>query len=668
MVKKYTINREIAGKYRIAYENELDSQQLAVATAGKGPILVIAGAGSGKTRALTYRVARLIEDGASPDRILLLTFTNKAAREMLKRVESLLGNASTRVWGGTFHSVCSRILRRSGAVLGYQSNFSILDSEDARDLLEACIEASGLDIKDKRFPKPNVILEMLSTSLNKNITLENVLVAFGPAFIQFRQPIEKILALYAERKLARNVMDFDDLLVNTKRLLLEHPEVKQFWCSSFDYILVDEFQDTNLLQSQLVDLLAQTHRNIMAVGDDAQSIYAFRGAHFDNMYKFTDRYADATLLKLEHNYRSNPEILDLANYSIQGNRKQFSKVLRATRPACGERPGLIPARDADEQAAFVASRILELRDQSMDLSEMAILYRSHWQSLELQLELTRRDIPYIIRSGLKFFEQAHIKDILAYIKVLVNPRDEIAWKRLFKQVQGVGKALATKLWEQMSARPDPLHYLLHTNEPVKTRAPLAWQAFIELLMQISQAEFLKLPGVQIELILNSYFSEFVRTSYENATVRLEDIEQLGHFAGRYDSSENFLAELSLLSSERVSGPGGLAGEDPGADLDNENEGKVVLSTIHQAKGLEWRVVFLIWATDGKLPSARALREDGGEEEERRVFYVALTRAKDELDICYPLTERDYSKLTVVQRPSRFISEIPPEKFELWELG
>ncbi|MBC7930849.1 MAG: ATP-dependent helicase, partial [Rubrivivax sp.] len=630
----------------------------------------IAGAGSGKTRAITYRVAYLVEQGVAPARIVLATFTNRAAREMLRRVESLTGgttDVARRVWGGTFHRIANLILRRHAESIGFTSNFSILDTEDAKDFLNVCVDEAGVDTKARRFPKAEVLLDIISFATNTDTPISEVVPRRYPFFEPLSQQITRVDRLYMERKRERNVMDYDDLLLNWKRLMEEKDEIARLYQEQFEHVLVDEYQDTNKLQAEIVDLLALKHRNVMVVGDDAQSIFAFRGASVEGIYEFPKRYPEARIYRLETNYRSTPEILAVANVSIASNRRQFTKTLRAARPSLGLSPALVPCRDADQQAAFIASRILELRDEGVSLREMAVLYRSHYHSLELQLELTRRGIPYRVRSGTRFFEQAHIKDVVAYLRLTANPRDEMAWKRVLRLVPNVGTATANRVWERIGYAPDPLALVLRGEaDAAATRRGTGWQEFRALLEELVRDDVRASPGRQIETILARGYEDYLENNYENAEARLEDLRQLAHYSARFSSVEEFLAELALLSTERYGAPQGLTAEDvvEGGDEDE----LLTLSSVHQAKGLEWRAVFIVWAADGKFPSPRSLRDAEGEEEERRLWYVALTRAQDQLYITYPLMVTDYSsRQSVLQRPSRFVTEVPPELYEIWSL-
>ncbi len=633
---------------KINYQAELNPQQHEVVMAPGGPVLVIAGAGSGKTRAITYRVSHLIESGVDPHRILLVTFTNKAAREMLHRVEILIGLDLRKLWGGTFHHVGNLILRRHAPLLGYTHQYTILDREDSKDLMETCITDIGINTKEKKFPKGDILKDIVSYSVNTEKTIEQVVIDRYPHFHGFMEIIHKITQHYEEKKKKLNLMDYDDLLLNWKVLLEKHPEVKAIYGSRFLHILVDEYQDTNKLQADIVDLLAGNHRNLVVVGDDAQSIYSFRGAHFANIIEFPKRYPDAKLYKLETNYRSTPEILRLANSSILHNQRQFEKVLQAVRQR-GSQPVLVPLRDVLHQADFVAGRILELRDDGISLDEMAVLYRSHYHSMELQLELTRRGIPYIVRSGLKFFEQAHIKDVISYLKVLINPLDELAWKRILRLLPKIGRATSDKIFRHLAALPDPLGGL--ESEETRSLIPKAaipgWQEFVRLIGILQNPELKKSPATLIELVLKGGYQEYLQSKYTDYRERGEDINQLANFASRYKSLEDFLSELALLGT--VESETAVIGSD-------EEEGRVILSTIHQAKGLEWQAVFMIWLAEGRFPPSRAFDSAEDEEEERRLFYVAATRAKDELYLCYPIVSESWRGLGFL-RPSRFIQEL-----------
>ena len=698
-MKKYVIKRDegTLPEKLTRYREELNAEQFRVVTAKPQASLVVAGAGTGKTRTITYRVAYLIEQGVSPQRILLATFTNRAAREMLRRVETLTGSQNVhRIWGGTFHRIANLILRRHAVSIGYDSNYSILDSEDAKEFVNVCIDEAGIDTKAKRFPKAEVIQDIISYANNTDLPIENVIIGKYPYFEMLTSQIKRVDLIFQERKRERNVMDYDDLLLNWKRLLITKPEIADLYAEQFEHILVDEYQDTNRLQAEIIDLLAVKHRNVMVVGDDAQSIFGWRGAEFTNIYEFPKRYPEAQIYKLETNYRSTPEILGLANTSIACNRKQFPKMLQAVKSSREFKPALVPCSNVEQQSAFIASRILELRDEGTSLEEIAVMYRSHYHSLELQLELTRRNIPYRVQSGVRFFEQAHLKDVISYLRIIVNPRDELAWKRILKMIPSVGNATANKIYEAMvlSEPPAVASGLIKKSEmsanisnaklqPSATadgsdkltlilpaslnrlQGKQSWQDFVKLLELLTTDENRNNPAKQIELILTNGYEQHLQETFENAEARLEDLRQLVLYASRYDSTESFLSELALLSTERFKEPSGIAGED--VIQGGEEDELLTLTSVHQAKGLEWKAVFIIWAAEGKFPSPRSLKEIDSEEEERRLWYVALTRAQDELYMTYPLMMVDYSRQTILQKPSRFIMECPPILFEVWSL-
>jgi len=613
-----------------------------------GPLLVIAGAGSGKTRALTYRVARLIERGVKPENILLATFTNKAARSMLARVKTLIPADISRLWGGTFHHNAHLILRRNAHLLGYQNNFSITDSEDARQLMTSCRADVVSNTDGEKFPKGNVLADMVSLSSNKTEPIENIVQERYPFFCGYLEDIKKIASRYEMRKKSLNVMDFDDLLLNLRKLLREFPEVLGFYAELFSHVLVDEYQDTNLLQAQIVDLLASGHRNLMVVGDDSQSIYSFRGANFANIIEFPRRYPDCRIFKLETNYRSTPEILHFANLSIENNERQFQKTLKAVREG-GIKPALIPARNVFQQATFVAQRIAELHQEGVPLDEVAVLYRAHYHSMELQMELIRWGIPFEIRSGIRFFEQAHVKDVIAYLRILANPHDETAWKRALGLYSRIGKATAAKIWNFLAGREQPLAAVMSDDflkAAAKTATPGLLRCRNTLKILIDADRDGKIPEL-IRLVLDSGYQEYLQGKYTDTKAREDDLLQLAEYASKFYSLENFLSELALMTD--------VGEEEP----EEGGGGKVVLSSIHQAKGLEWTVVFILWCAEGMMPLARALKDPGGEEEERRLFYVAVTRAKDQLYLCYPLADYGRGMGNMILSPSRFIREVTP---------
>ncbi len=653
---------------QIDYAGQLNPQQHAAVTAAPGPSLVIAGAGSGKTRTLTYRVAFLLEQGIPANRILLLTFTNKAAREMMRRVADLLGGDLAALWGGTFHSVGNRILRRHAELLGSPRDFTILDREDARDLIAACIDDANIDVKATRFPKADVLADVFSLSINTGKPLVALWAEQYDYFSPLAPQIADLQTRYTQRKRATGVMDFDDLLVLWLQLLQNHADVREQYQRQFQFVLVDEYQDTNKLQSDLIDLLAARHHNVMVVGDDSQSIYSWRGANFQNILQFPIRYPDAKIYKIETNYRSTPEILSLANAAIAPNVNQFAKELAPARKP-GIKPVLVPCGDAGEQAVFVAQRVLELRDEGVNLNDLAVLYRSHFHALELQLELTRRNIPFSITSGIRFFEQAHIKDVAAHLKLVRNPRDELAFKRLARLLPGIGGKGADKLWTLFNAadgvrNPDSAKKesvataLQGCTAGVPKKTVTAWAQFVATTAQLEDKTVSGKPSKMIRLVIEAGYEEYLQQHYTNYRSRMEDLDQLANFAQQFSNTEEFLTQLALLTNIE-------AEDDRPASSDTE---QIRLSTIHQAKGLEFAVVFVIMLCDGLFPSARSLESREGEEEERRLFYVAITRAKNELYLAYPLIRFTQGKGgDAMQQPSRFLGEIPTDLFDTWNL-
>jgi DNA helicase-2/ATP-dependent DNA helicase PcrA len=632
----------------INYEKELNQEQLRVVLEERGPLLVIAGAGSGKTRTLTYRVAHLMESGVPPERILLATFTNKAAKSMLTRVKDLIGREIDGLWGGTFHHCAHLTLRAHAPRLDYARNFSILDSEDARQLINTCIAETGIDTKADKFPRGDVIGDLISLTVNTETHLPDVIASRYPFFLHRAEEITAVAERYIKRKRELNTMDFDDLLFNWRELLLKFPDVLETYAGRFLQILVDEYQDTNRLQAEIMDLLASGHRNLMVVGDDSQSIYSFRGANYENIMRFPDRYPDCRIFKLETNYRSTPEILHLANLSITNNENQFQKTLRAVRE-CGIRPVLIPARNVLQQADFVAQRIIELHRSGIPLGEMAVLYRAHYHSMEVQMELTRRGIPFEIRSGIRFFEQAHIKDVTGYLRILVNSHDELAWKRVLGLYPKIGKVAVEKVWRYVSAFSNP-HAAVLTEDfkGCAAKGAIAGLIRFQETFRTLQDAGAAGPPELIDIILRNGYRDLLQSRYADAASREEDLLQLANFSSRFSTLEGFLSELALLT--------GITEEShPEAIF----EDRVVLSSIHQAKGLEWTAVFMVWCSEGMMPLTRTLKEPGGEEEERRLFYVAATRAKDHLYLCYPLIDYTRGMGNLPVSPSRFISELSP---------
>ena len=663
MSRQYTLHRpERSASIHIDYAAELNEQQLAAVTAAPGPQLIIAGAGSGKTRTLTYRVAYLLENGIDPRNILLLTFTNKAARQMLDRVANLLPIDASGIWGGTFHATGNRMLRRHGSALGYQSSFTIMDREDQKDLINTVVASAGIDPKEIRFPKGDVLAEIFSFVVNTETPLEQLLAEKFPYFLPLLEKIADVRGRYEKKKKVTNSVDFDDLLEKTLSMLQQHEGIADFYRRQFQFILVDEYQDTNKIQADFIDLLARDHRNVMVVGDDAQSIYSWRGANFKNILEFPKRYPDAQIFKIELNYRSVPEILDVANAAIAANVEQFRKNLAPTRESLGIKPAVVALNDGTEQAQFVAQRLLELRDEDVDLNEIAVLYRAHYHALELQLELSRRGIPYQITSGIRFFEQAHIKDVISFLRFVANPRDEVAFKRMVKLLPGIGNRSAENLWniwgKSMNERGEITSWgerLLAMN--VSARSKKHWTQLAHTLDEIAPGGVPNPPSEMITSVVEAIYDDYAKVNFTNYELRREDLSQMAAFSQQFKDVNEFLSQLALISNVD-------AEVAPNQTADRE---AVNLSTVHQAKGLEFQTVFVIWLTEGMFPSSRSMDEREDWEEERRLFYVAITRAKNELYLTYPHLRLSGGYGDVFQRPSRFLKEIPNPLVEDWQV-
>ncbi len=664
------------GKSGIDYAAELNEQQYAAVSSAPGPALVIAGAGSGKTRTLTHRVAYLVDHGVEPGNILLLTFTNKAAREMLERVEQLVPRDMSALWSGTFHSVGNRILRKHADELGFTRSFSILDRDDQKSMINGVVKAMAIDTGGRRFPKADLLASIFSLADNTCVSIDEVV---GTRYVHldvWLDEIKEVRRLYRKKKKSTNSMDFDDLLILTVKLLRDYPELQRLYQRKFRHVLVDEYQDTNKVQCDLIDLLVGEKKYLMVVGDDAQSIYSWRGANMDNILEFHYKYPDAEVFKIETNYRSVPEVLELSNAAIRPNQRQYRKELRAAREGGVMLPAVVAVEDPSVQAEFLAERIDELLGSGVELREIAVLYRAHYQSMEIQMELTRRNLPFQITSGLRFFEQAHIKDVSAMIRFVVNPRDEISFKRMVLLLPGIGDKTADNLWNawRQSAAgrsveiPESFSDTLLTLR-VPAKAKDTWEQLCHTLDELAPGGELERPSNMIYSILEGVYDDYMRATFENYDQRKQDVEQLMEYGENYEDVLEFLAQLSLMSS--VDGePAGKGKKGARGKKKEENEDAITLSSIHQAKGLEWKVVFLVWLADGMFPNGRVLEsgDRGMFEEERRLFYVAVTRAKDQLYLTYPMTNPKSYTGDYITKPSRFLDDIPDELFEEWEVS
>ncbi len=636
-----------AHRYRIDYAGELNPAQLEAATTLEGPVLVIAGAGSGKTRTLVYRVARLVESAVNPGQILLLTFTRKAAEEMLRRAAGLVGASCERVAGGTFHSFANLVLRRAARHVGLESNFTILDRGDSEDVVNLLRSRAGLDRKERRFPRKGAILEILSMAVNRAKPLPEVVNESFVHLVDHLEDLERLGGEYARYKREKNLVDYDDLLVLLRDLLRDHADIAAQLSRTYRFIMVDEYQDTNPLQAEIVRGLAATHQNVMAVGDDSQSIYSFRGATFRNIMDFPKLFAGTRVVKLEENYRSTQPILDLANAIIDQAAEKHTKVLR-TRRAHGPAPLLVQCGDEQAQSRFVTQRILELREEGVALDDMAVLFRSSFHSFDLELELQRADVPFVKRGGFKFIETAHVKDVLAHLRIVANPRDAVSWHRVLLLLEHVGPRTADDVYDHLAAAAD-VQGAAQRLADYPRRGPYTKElARLAALLGEVAPDTLP-PGEKVARVVGFYVPMLRHLHPEDFPKREKDLEHFVTIAGRYRSLASMLADMALEP------PTDSVGDVLAADVD---EGLLTLSTIHSAKGLEWNTVFIIWLVDGRFPSYHNLHDGEEVEEERRLLYVAVTRAKEHLYLSYPIDIYDRSSGMVLGQPSRFLAGLP----------
>lgn len=625
------------------YQSLLNDEQREVVLRANGPSLILAGAGSGKTRTLIFKLVRLLELGVAPDSIMLLTFTNKAAREMSERALHLLGELPKGLAAGTFHSLANRFLRTFAREVGFTPSFTILDEGDSEGLVTKIIKPH-LDL-NKKLPKAAGVKSVLSFAQNSMRDVEDTLLDAFPQWSKFLNFFRETETKYKEAKLASNAMDFDDLL-SYWLSVLRHDKPRAWFQKQFKHILVDEYQDTNKIQGEIIKILGAEAESMIAVGDDAQSIYSFRAADINNILEFPQMFPGTKVYKLEQNYRSQQHILDVANHVIAQNEHQYEKNLKSFRGPT-VKPMLVKQFDKGTQAKYIGSTIFDLIESQVDPHEVAVLVRSSYDTLEIELELAKHGIAYLKRGGIRYFEQAHIKDVLAFLKILTNPKEYIAWVRTLGMLSGIGDKTATAIIEAIVAderysmeHHENISNLFELEKHLSARAVPGFRDFISLLDSIA-----KEPSItkKINLVVSGFYDEYATTAFQDARDRIEDIEGLALFAGKYRSLEQFLADVSL--SESFKG-------------DSNTEGKVILSTIHQAKGLEWKAVFVPSLTEGKFPHARSSEDDAQLEEERRLFYVAVTRAKDLLYLLHPLTSFSAGMGNTVNKPSRFLKEIP----------
>ena len=649
--KKYVLKKKepLKTDYKVNYENDLNPAQLSAVVAKKGSILVIAGAGSGKTKTLTYRVARLIEDGTQPENILLLTFTKKAAAEMLSRAAMVLDDRCEKVAGGTFHSFANIILRKYSKYLKLKNNFTILDKSDCEDIISH-ITGQLFPKKEKRFPKKSTILAIYSKSVNKETPTKQIISEEFPQFSHCEDSIIEIHKAYVAYKRENSVLDYDDLLLYVKLLLENNENLRKKLSNQYQYIMVDEYQDTNTLQADVIKLLASEHNNIMAVGDDAQSIYSFRGANYRNILDFPKIFPNTTIIKLEQNYRSTKNILKFTNALISKAKEKYDKTLFSNidSPVV---PALICAKDTQMEADFICQRILELLDEDISLSDICVLARNARMSYALEIELSKRAIPYQKFGGPKFMETAHIKDIVAHLRVIINPDDIISLTRILLLLKGVGASTVNNVIPIIKGQLNPDIKLLPSNK-VSSIAPM-----LQTLDKIRHSMPTEKPSEIVEKVI-AYYRPILKDKYDDFNKREKDLDHFEYLATQYSNLEDFISDLAL--------------EPPDASVEgmykhNSDDEALTISTIHSAKGLEWDSVFIIGAVDGRFPSAYSFNSEEEMDEELRLMYVATTRAKNNLYITYPVDMYDYSMNMVLSKPSRFLDNIPDDILEVWDI-
>ncbi len=606
---------------KIHYQQELNTAQYEAVMALEGPYLVIAGAGSGKTRVLIYRTAYLIEQGILPEQVLLLTFTRRAAQEMLKRASAILDNRCKNVVGGTFHSFANTILRHYGHHIGLTPRFIIMDQSDAENAVQSLRVRLGFDKLDRRFPKKQALLSILSSSINRDEDLETVLCKDYPHFLNWLSEIVQLQEEYTEYKRQQSLLDFDDLLVFLKKLLSEQAGLRQKLSLSHPYIMVDEYQDTNKIQAEIVQLLASAHQNVMVVGDDAQSIYSFRGAHYKNIMRFPQLFPETRVILLEQNYRSSQPILDLTNQLIRSAPEKYEKELFSERPGI-RMPVYVDVPHENGQSKFVVNQIMQLQEEGVPLSDMAVLFRSGWHSNDLEVELSSWGIPFIKYGGQKFIEAAHIKDVVSFLRIIVHPYHDLSWIRVLGLLRGVGPQTARRVVKEITRQQKGFHSDLSSLRPK--------EGIIRMMDMFKKADgFQQRPAETLDMVLGYYFP-LLSDVYDDFDKRINDLESLQRIAARYDSLESFLSDMTLDAPEK-------------SRVEQERrasrQSHLVLSTIHSAKGLEWHSVFVLFVAEGYLPSYQSMNHEEGVEEERRLLYVAMTRAKENLFLLRPQVDR-----------------------------
>lgn len=629
---------------RILYKKALNSSQMEAVNCKKGPLLVIAGAGSGKTRTLTYRVASLVEEGISPGSILLLTFTRKASQEMLKRATELLDNRCERVAGGTFHSFAHAVLRRHASKIGFDRNFSIIDRTDSEQLISMLRKEMGAFSRDRSFPRKQTLANIFSRAVNKVLSVEDIVLNDYPHFTSHIEAVVALSNAYRKQKAENNFFDYDDLLIYLEIILKNHSDVRDKICSTYHYLMVDEYQDTNKIQAEIIYLLAGINKNIMVVGDDSQSIYGFRGANFENIMKFPEIFSGTKIIRLEENYRSVQPILNLTNVIIDRATEKYSKIL-FTHKSGGSIPVIVKTGSENSQSRFIVEKIKKLNQTGVPLAQMAVLFRAGFHSFDLEIELSRDGIPFIKMGGFKFIESAHIKDVLAHLRVLYNPYDRISWYRILLLIDKIGPKTAIEIYEKILAEKSGYKGLL----TIKLKSSRS-KNIARLKELFSNIDLESMSVAETGKAVLKYYAPILIDKYDDHPRRTRDLEHLVTMMERYSNLEQFLTDMAL--------------EPPNTSLndtfvtDSQDDDRLILSTVHSAKGLEWHTVFIIWALNGRFPSMRALHNQKELEEELRLMYVAATRAKENLFFTYPVQVYDRGSGMILNRPSCFIDDIP----------
>ena len=634
-------------EFRIPYETALNPSQLEAVTHTAGPLLVIAGAGSGKTRTLTYRAAYLVEKGVSPSAILLLTFTRKSSQEMLRRAAQLLDDRCEKISGGTFHSFANMTLRKYASHMGLDPAFGILDRVDSENLIGILRKEMQPETKHRSFPRKKTLADIFSRAVNKDLAIEEIINTDYPHFAAYLNVINQLHNQFETRKREHHFLDYDDLLVFLHRLLGEYPDIRDRISSSYQYIMVDEYQDTNKIQAEILYLLTNVNKNIMVVGDDAQSIYAFRGANFRNIIDFPKMFPGTRIVALEENYRSIQPILTLTNVIISRAKEKYTKNL-FTRKSGGTTPVIVNAEDEYSQSRFVIDQIKNLQRKGVALNEIAVLFRASFHSFDLEIELNREGIAFLKMGGFKFVESAHIKDVLAHMRVMANVYDRISWYRILLLIEKVGPKSAAKIFEAIiKERSGYTGFLSAKIERIK--------GLDRLRQLISTLDAHPMTVSEMGKTIIDYYLPILKETYDDHPRRARDLEHLIEIMDRYKNLGRFLTDMALE-------PPNISFENSLYDGTSVPD-RLILSTVHSAKGLEWHTVFVIWALDGRFPSVHTLHKEDELEEELRLMYVAATRAKKKLFFTYPGNVYDRSTGVVLSRPSRYLDGIGDDILE-----